>query len=142
MDREDLSVDIPSGVHFFGYEHDAKPGGAKLQGVMGMQNAGDVTLIRHAYVRPAAQCTGIGAALLSRVVECAPLPLLVGTWAAAHWAISFYRKHEFELVAQEQTVSMLRKYWRISPRQIETSVVLQLKQAQNIDVVESKPGDV
>jgi len=152
MGRDDLRREIESGVHFFGYEHDAKPNGAKpnrakLQGVMGMQNAGGVTLIRHAYVRPVAQCTGIGAALLSEVVKCAHSPLLVGTWATAHRAISFYRKNGFELATPEQTVSLLRKYWRIPRRQIETSVVLQRKQAHTIDTseinaIESESGDV
>ena len=126
MGRDELSREIESGVRFLGCERDGK-----LQGVMGMQYVGDATLIRHAYVRAAGQRAGVGAALLSEIVTEAKQPLLVGTWAAASWAIAFYRKHEFELVAVEQTAPLLRRYWDITQRQIETSVVLKWNEAHN-----------
>jgi GNAT superfamily N-acetyltransferase len=86
----------------------------------------DVELIRHAYVAPASQRGGIGGALLERLGRPAGRPLLVGTWAAADWAIRFYERHGFELVPRERTAELLRTYWDISDRQIETSVVLGL----------------
>jgi N-acetylglutamate synthase-like GNAT family acetyltransferase len=84
----------------------------------------DVTLIRHAYVLPQAQRRGIGARLLDRLRQDVANPLLVGTWAAAWWAVRFYEKHGFRLVTPETKDRLLRTYWTISDRQIETSVVL------------------
>jgi N-acetylglutamate synthase-like GNAT family acetyltransferase len=136
MERDELSREIHSGVRFLGYER-----GGELQAVMGMQHVGDATLIRHAYVRIAAQRTGAGTALLAEIVAEAQPPLLVGTWAAASWAITFYRKHGFELIASEQTGSLLQRYWEISQRQIETSVVLKWNEAHNIRAVASETGD-
>lgn len=136
MSRDELSREIESGVAFLGFERDAM-----LQGVMGMQYAGDATLIRHAYVRTAAQRTGIGSALLAEIVTAASPPLLVGTWAAASWAIAFYRKHGFEPVSPEQTTLLLRRYWKIPRRQIETSVVLKWNGAHNIRVTDNEAGD-
>lgn len=127
MGRDELSREINSGVRFLGYERDGK-----LNGVMGMQNVGDATLIRHAYVRASAQRAGVGALLLAEIVATAKPRLLVGTWAAASWAIAFYRKHGFESVAAAQTAPLLRRYWEISQRQIETSVVLKRNEAHNI----------
>ena len=127
MNRDELSREIDSGVEFYGYERDAR-----LLGAMGMQQVDDATLIRHAYVRTEAQRSGIGDALLAEIVRAAKPLLMVGTWAAASWAITFYQKHGFETVSREQTKSLLGRYWKISPRQIETSVVLKWNEAHNI----------
>lgn len=96
----------------------------KLVGVMGIQPVQDVTLIRHAYVRTAKQNQGIAQKLLSRLRKEAMQPILIGTWAAAVWAIRFYEKHGFKLVSPEEKDRLLRKYWSIPERQISTSVVL------------------
>jgi GNAT superfamily N-acetyltransferase len=85
-----------------------------------------VELIRHAYVAPGRQRSGIGAALLARLVEDAERTLLVGTWADAGWAISFYERHGFEVLPRERGAELLRRYWSIPERQTETSVVLRL----------------
>ncbi len=115
----ELDEAIAAGVAFWGGEVDGE-----LTGVMGIQPVGDVELIRHAYVLPARQGTGIGGALLEHLMQRSSRQVLVGTWAAAEWAIGFYRRHGFELVSPEQTADLLRRYWTIPPRQIETSVVL------------------
>ncbi len=120
MTHDELRRECESGVVFLGFERDRS-----LCGVMGMQRVREATLIRHAYVQTAAQRAGIGAALLAEILRTARLPLLVGTWMAASWAIAFYRRHGFETVSPEQTTFLLRRYWTISQRQIETSVVLQ-----------------
>ena len=91
---------------------------------MGIQTVQDITLIRHAYVRTAEQNKGIAKKLLSRLRKEVTLPILIGTWAAAVWAIRFYEKHGFKLVSQEERDRLLRKYWSIPERQISTSVVL------------------
>lgn len=119
MPREELDGEIDAGVEFWGYE-----AGGELVGVMGIQSVDDVDLIRHAYVAPGTQRRGIGSALLERLRPPAGRPLLVGTWAAADWAIRFYERHGFELVTRDRTAELLRTYWDISDRQIETSVVL------------------
>jgi GNAT superfamily N-acetyltransferase len=119
MSREELRHEVDHGVVFWGYEEDSK-----LVGVMGFQHVGDVTLIRHAYVRTARQNRGIGTRLLSHLRGLTSQPVLVGTWANASWAIRFYEKHRFRLVSAEEKDRLLRKYWLISERQIETSVVL------------------
>jgi GNAT superfamily N-acetyltransferase len=119
MPAHELDHEIAAGVAFWGYEEDGE-----LLGVMAIQNVRDVELIRHAYVAPASQGLGIGGALLERLTSAAERPLLVGTWAAAEWAIRFYRRHGFELVGAERTAELLRAYWTIPERQIETSVVL------------------
>ena len=98
--------------------------GGELVGVMGIQPVREVDLIRHAYVAPAHQGRGIGGALLEHFLRETERPLLVGTWAAAEWAIGFYRRHGFEPVGPERTAELLRAYWTIPERQIETSVVL------------------
>lgn len=126
MKHDELNREIEAGVRFFGYERDKS-----LLGVMGMQQVDDASLIRHAYVRTGAQGTGIGAALLAEIVGAATPLLMVGTWAAASWAIAFYQKHGFETVSREQTDSLLGRYWRISRRQTETSVVLIWNEAHN-----------
>jgi GNAT superfamily N-acetyltransferase len=119
MPSRELDAEIAAGVAFWGYEADGE-----LAGVMGVQPVGDVDLIRHAYVAPASQSRGIGGALLRQLVSSTTRAVLVGTWAAADWAIRFYRRHGFELVPPERTAALLKTYWSIPDRQIETSVVL------------------
>lgn len=119
MPLEALMKEIDSGVGFRGWE---EPGG--LAGVMGAQDVKDVTLIRHAYVRPHLQRSGIGGALMESLVSEVTRPLLVGTWAAAHWAIRFYERHGFRLVSAQEKDRLLDTYWTIPARQRETSVVL------------------
>jgi len=119
MPMSELEGEIGAGVEFWGYEDDGE-----LVGVMGIQDVGDLDLIRHAYVLPGLQGRGIGSALMERVTSDATRPLLVGTWAAAEWAIRFYERHGFEPVGRERSAELLRKYWDIPERQIETSVVL------------------
>lgn len=121
MPRTQLLTEIAAGVQFWGCESDNK-----LLGVMGMQAVRDVTLIRHAYVKPAAQRSGIGSALLVHLLQNARRPVLVGTWAAAGWAITFYRGHRFELLSRPLTAATLRDYWTISDAQLQASVVLRL----------------
>ncbi len=111
--------EIDAGVVFWGLE----TAGA-LVGVMGLQHVLDVTLIRHAYVRPSSQRQGTGGRLLGAIREKTQRPLLVGTWAAAVWAIRFYEKHGFRLVPTDEKDRLLATYWSIPDRQIETSVVL------------------
>jgi len=95
---------------------------------MGIQLVNDVTLIRHAYVLTDHQRRGIGENLLNHLVSLARTSeVLVGTWEAAHWATRFYEKHGFKLVSKEEKERLLRKYWNIPERQIETSVVLKLE---------------
>ncbi len=119
MPADELDREIDAGVVFWGYED-----GGELVGVMGIQDVGDVDLIRHAYVLPGRQRGGIGGALLERLARSGERPMLVGTWAAADWAIDFYRRHGFELLPAERGAELLKKYWSIPERQIETSVVL------------------
>ena len=119
MSREHLQHEIGAGVEFWGYE-----AGGNLVGVMGIQEVEDVTLIRHAYVRGSHQGRGIGALLLAHLRTLTDRPVLIGTWADAAWAIGFYRKHGFRLVTLAEKVRLLRRYWTIPERQIETSVVL------------------
>jgi len=119
MPLEELEAEIAAGVAFWGAQDDAR-----LLGVMGIQDKGEVALVRHAYVAPGAQRQGVGRSLLRHVQGLARKPLLVGTWAAASWAIEFYRRNGFTLVAGERKDALLRRYWSIPARQIETSVVL------------------
>jgi len=91
---------------------------------MGIQPVDDVDLIRHAYVLPESQGGGIGSALLAHLRPLSRGRMLVGTWAAAEWAIRFYVRHGFALVPRAQTAALLRRYWSIPERQIDTSVVL------------------
>ena len=119
MSSEELAGELAAGVEFWGYEENGE-----LVGVIGIQPLSNVDLIRHAYVSPGRQRAGIGGALLEHVVSGATQRILVGTWAAADWAISFYRRHGFELLSRERATELLRTYWTIPDRQIETSVVL------------------
>ena len=119
MSREHLQHEIGAGVEFWGYE-----AGGNLVGVMGIQEVEDVTLIRHAYVSGSHQGRGIGALLLAHLRTLTDRPVLIGTWVDAAWAIGFYRKHGFRLVTPAEKERLLRRYWTIPERQIETSVVL------------------
>jgi GNAT superfamily N-acetyltransferase len=119
MSREKLQHEIDDGVVFWGYE-DA----GTLVAVMGIQQVQDVTLIRHAYVRTTSQKQGIGALLLSHLRKMATTPVLIGTWADAAWAIRFYERYGFQVVAPGEKHRLLKKYWTVPDRQIETSVVL------------------
>ncbi|MHB1034971.1 MAG: GNAT family N-acetyltransferase [Pirellulales bacterium] len=119
MPREELRHEIESGVRFWGYEEDGQ-----LLGVMGIQDVQDVTLIRHAYVRTAKRGLGIGGKLLAELRRLTTRPVLIGTWAAATWAIQFYERHGFRMVTPAEKDRLLKKYWSIPERQVETSVVL------------------
>jgi GNAT superfamily N-acetyltransferase len=119
MSPRELDCEIAAGVTFWGYDADGA-----LIGVMGIQPVGNVNLIRHAYVAPGSQRQGVGAALLEHLGRSTSRRMLVGTWAAADWAIRFYRRHGFELVSPESKADLLKTYWRVPDRQIETSVVL------------------
>jgi GNAT superfamily N-acetyltransferase len=121
MPADELRDEIASGVRFWAW-HD--PQG--LSGVMGIQDVDDVTLIRHAYVTPERQGAGIGSRLLAHLLGLPHQPLLVGTWADAGWAVRFYERHGFRLVTQEEKDRLLRRYWSIPERQVDTSVVLRL----------------
>lgn len=115
-----LKTEVDSGVNFWGWDESSA-----LMGIMGVQYVRDVTLIRHAYVRTEYQGRGIGSALLAALSKQATGPLLVGTWAAAEWAIRFYERHGFRLVSSHEKDRLLSTYWSIPSRQKETSVVLQ-----------------
>ena len=119
MPASELDLEIAAGVEFWGYDD-----GGELLGVMGIQPVDDVDLIRHAYVKPGRQRGGIGGALIEHLLDSATRPVLVGTWAAAEWAIAFYRRYGFEQVSPEEKTRLLRRYWDIPERQVETSVVL------------------
>jgi N-acetylglutamate synthase-like GNAT family acetyltransferase len=119
MSAEYLQHEIKAGVVFRGWEEQGQ-----LLGVMGIQNVQDVTLIRHAYVRTSQRGKGIGSRLIAHLKTLSDRPLLMGTWAAATWAVRFYEQHGFQLVSQEEKDRLLRKYWSIPERQTETSVVL------------------
>ncbi|HEY1239659.1 MAG TPA: GNAT family N-acetyltransferase [Bryobacteraceae bacterium] len=119
MSRDELRGEMADGVKFWGYATDAV-----LAGVMGIQYVDDVTLIRHAYVRTGNQKQGIGGRLLAQLRELARGPVLIGTWADAVWAIRFYEKHGFRVVSRDQKEQLLRRYWKVPDRQVETSVVL------------------
>jgi GNAT superfamily N-acetyltransferase len=119
MPAPELDREIAAGVAFWGYEADGA-----LVGIMGIQPVRDVDLIRHAYVSPGSQRRGVGGALLEHLARGSTRRMLVGTWAAADWAIAFYRRHDFELVSPERKAALLKAYWTIPARQIETSVVL------------------
>lgn len=122
MPRAELEAEIADGVVFWGAEEHGR-----LLGVMGIQDRGEVALVRHAYVASDAQRKGVGRSLLRHVQGLAQKPLLVGTWAAAEWAIAFYLRNGFTLVADKQKDALLRRYWSIPERQIETSVVLEAR---------------
>ena len=119
MPAAELETEIAAGVVFRGAWQDGV-----LIAVMGVQPVHDVVLIRHAYVRTDLHHRGIGGSLLADLMAAIERPVLVGTWAAAEWAIRFYQKHGFRLTTPAQKDRLLRAYWSIPERQIETSVVL------------------
>ena len=120
MSAEELKEEIEAGVQFFGWVEDEH-----LLGVVGIQPIKDTTLIRHIYVLAECQRRGIGIRLVKYMMGLAQTPeILVGTWADATWAIRFYQKHRFKLVSPEEKDRLLRTYWNIPERQVETSVVL------------------
>ncbi len=119
MSDVELDREIASGVVFHGLEEEGR-----LLGVMGIQQVADVHLIRHAYVLPEVQGRGVGGRLLQHLVAACPTRILVGTWAAAGWAIAFYQRHGFVMADACEAPRLLRRYWDIPERQIETSVVL------------------
>lgn len=123
MSAEELRREIESGVEFYGWFE-----AGRLIGVTGLQKVRDKTLIRHSYVMREYQKKGIGGRLLERLKELAETSeILVGTWKAAVWAIRFYEKHGFKLLTEEEGGKLLREYWNIPERQIETSVVLRFQ---------------
>lgn len=119
MSGEELAREISAGVRFWVAEQEGR-----LLGVMGIQDKGDVALVRHAYVATTTQRSGIGTRLLRHVESLVDKPLLIGTWAAASWAIEFYQRNGFTVVSSDDKDRLLRTYWSIPDRQIETSVVL------------------
>jgi len=126
MTKAELQHEMDEGVVFWASEENGL-----IAGVMGIQEFQDVTLIRHAYVRTSAQRGGVGGKLLSHLRALAKKPLLIGTWATAKWAVGFYEKHGFSLVSHDEKERLLRRYWDIPVRQIETSVVLASPEWQN-----------
>lgn len=119
MTEDELQSQIADGVEFWCYQQDDA-----IIGVMGIQHKPDVTLIRHAYVKTIARNKGIGGKLLNHLSTLTEKPILIGTWADATWAISFYLKNGFRQVSFKEKEELLRKYWNIPLRQVETSVVL------------------
>jgi N-acetylglutamate synthase-like GNAT family acetyltransferase len=119
MSADELATEIAHGVVFWVAEQEGR-----LAGVMGIQDKGDVALVRHAYVAPTTQRAGVGTSLLRHVEGLVDKPILIGTWAAASWAIEFYRRNGFRVVSSGDKDRLLRTYWSIPARQIETSVVL------------------
>ena len=119
MSRDDLEKEVAGGVVFWVAEQEGR-----IAGVMGIQDKGDVALVRHAYVAPTTQRAGVGTSLLRHVQGLVDKPILIGTWAAAAWAIEFYRRNGFTVVTNTDKDRLLRTYWSIPARQIETSVVL------------------
>ena len=119
MPKNELTYEIVNGVVFWVAENEGH-----VSGVMGMQDKGEVALIRHAYVVPSMQRKGVGTGLLHHVIRLTTKPILVGTWSAATWAVTFYQRNGFTLLPEADKNTLLRRYWSIPERQIETSVVL------------------
>lgn len=119
MPEAELASEIAAGVVFWVAEEEGR-----VVGVMGIQDKGDVTLVRHAYVSTKLQGKGVGTKLLRHLEGLVQKPILIGTWAAATWAIDFYKRNGYSLITGEGKDRLLRKYWTIPDRQIETSVVL------------------
>ena len=119
MTKEELKKQIEEGVHFYCYVDNND-----IIGVMGIQDKGKVNLIRHAYVATKDRKKGIGTMLIHKILDNREKPVLIGTWKAAEWAISFYEKHGFFVVLDAEKNALLRKYWNIPGQQVEASVVL------------------
>jgi GNAT superfamily N-acetyltransferase len=125
MPQDELLSEMADGVVFYGYEENGS-----LAAVMGIQDRGPVTLIRHAYTRTERRGEGIGSKLLEHLLGITTGPVMIGTWRGATWAVMFYQKHGFKLVSEEQKDRLLRQYWSIPERQAVTSVVLVDEQYQ------------
>ena len=119
MPAEELKSEIADGVVFWVVEDEGR-----MAGVMGLQDKGDVALVRHAYVGTRSQRKGIGTSLLRHVEGLTDKPILIGTWKAASWAIDFYRQNGFSVLPEKEKDRLLRTYWSIPERQTETSIVL------------------
>ena len=119
MSKEELLQEIDNGIEFW-----ISDSPKEINGVMGIQDKIDVCLIRHAYVRTNAQRDGVGSELLKHIEKLTEKPILIGTWAAASWAIQFYQKHRYQLIEKSETPDLLDKYWGVPKRQVETSVIL------------------
>lgn len=119
MSSAQLDSDIAAGIEFWACERESD-----IVGVMGIQPVKGVSLVRHAYVRPGLQRAGVGSMLIDHLIASTKGQVLVGTWTAAAWAIAFYERNGFTVVSRERTPQLLREYWSIPERQIETSVVL------------------
>ena len=119
MSEDELTRDVADGIVFWVAEEEGR-----LTGVMGIQDRGPVALVRHAYVAPTTQRRGVGTTLLRHVTSLTDKPILIGTWASASWAIDFYRRNGFAVLPDDHKERLLRTYWSIPERQIETSVVL------------------
>lgn len=117
--EDELRTQLADGVEFWGFKVEGR-----VLGVMGIQYKGEVTLIRHAYVRTSERSQGIGGKLLTHLNSMATTPILIGTWEDAKWAINFYLKNGFRLLEREEINILLPKYWKIPSRQVETSVIL------------------
>ena len=127
MSEQQLINEFDDGVRMFGYNHNNK-----LIGVIGIQKVKDAILIRHAYILTSHQGEGVGSLLLKYLLEKNKNSrLLVGTWQKAIWAIQFYEKYDFVLQTKKQTNELLKKYWKISPKQIENSIVLERQLRNN-----------
>ena len=123
MSAQELEEEILRGIQFYGYTESNT-----LIAVMGIQPVDDVTLIRHAYTLTSHQRKGAGEKLLNHLLSLAQTDrILVGTWETSSWAIKFYQKHGFVLLSREETNKLLKKYWNIPERQVETSIVLEYK---------------
>ena len=127
MPKDELEKEISDGIVFWVAEQEGR-----LAGVMGIQDKGAVTLVRHAYVATTTQRSGVGTMLLRHVEGLVNKPILIGTWADASWAIEFYQRNGFTVVPNEDKERLLRTYWSIPARQIETSVVLADRRWMNI----------
>jgi GNAT superfamily N-acetyltransferase len=119
MPADELVKEIADGVVFWVAEQ-----GGRLSAVMGIQDKGDVALVRHAYVASTAQRTGVGTTLLRHVESLTDKPILIGTWSSASWAVDFYRRNGFTVLPSSESARLLQTYWSIPARQVETSVVL------------------
>ena len=122
MPQDQLRGEIQDGVRFWGFDDETD--GNSLIGVMGIQDKGEVNLIRHAYVRTCHRNKGIGKQLLRHLESTTDKPILIGTWTDAAWAVAFYQNNGYRLLPTDEKDRLLRKYWNISQRQVETSVVL------------------
>jgi GNAT superfamily N-acetyltransferase len=119
MPGDELAREIDRGVEFW-----VAAQGMQLAGVMGIQDKGEVALVRHAYVAPTHQRSGVGRRLLGHIEGLVAKPILIGTWAAASWAIAFYQRHGYTLVPSQDKDRLIGTYWDVPARQTESSVVL------------------